>query len=126
VYRPAFLDHLVHPRAQGSLEGATHRGEAEDAACGDALALDLLVRDGRIVDARFRARGCPGAIAVGSAMASLLPGRPASVDAVAPSEIEEALGEVPPAKRHALRLATVTLRRALDGPARSNGPGSGR
>jgi nitrogen fixation NifU-like protein len=116
VYSPAFLDHLTRPRAQGRLEGATHRGEAQDAACGDRLALDLAVRDGRVVDARFRVEGCPGAIAVGSALASLLPGRAASADAVTAREIEAALGGVPPAKRHALRLAASALSAATSSP----------
>ena len=119
MYAPAFLDHLTHPRSQGTLPNATHRGEAEDSACGDRLSLDLVVDvgpgGGTIRDARFRVVGCPGSIAVGSALASLLPGRPATEGAVSPAEIEALLGSVPPAKRHALRLATEALRAALRG-----------
>jgi nitrogen fixation NifU-like protein len=113
AYSAAFLDHLERPRAQGTLEGATHRGEATDATCGDRLSLDLVVDDGVVRDARFRVEGCPGAIAVGSALASLLPGRRAGIACVGPDELERALGGVPPAKRHALRLATATLSAAL-------------
>jgi NifU-like protein len=113
MYSPSFLDHLARPRGQGRLERATHRADASEEACGDRLELDLAVAQGAIVEARFRAQGCPGAIAVGSALASLLPGRPARAGAVTPQEIEAALGGVPPAKRHALRLATLVLRRAF-------------
>ena len=116
VYPPAFLDHLTNPRGQGSLPGATHRGEGEDPVCGDRLALDLAVEGGTIRDARFRVRGCPGAIAVGSALATLLPGRAAAGDPVPPAEIDACLGGVPLAKRHALRLATETVRAALRAP----------
>jgi nitrogen fixation NifU-like protein len=115
VYAKAFLDHFEHPRNQGSLERATHRGEAEDAACGDRLAFDLSVADGVVTDARFRVQGCPGAIAVGSAYTVLLVGRAARPDAVTNEEVERLLEEVPRVKRHALRLATAALRAALAG-----------
>jgi NifU-like protein involved in Fe-S cluster formation len=116
AYSARFLDHLTRPRAQGRLEDATHRGEAEDETCGDRLSLDLRVEGGVVADARFRVVGCPGAIAVGSALAALLPGRPAAEDAVPAAALEAECGGVPPAKRHALRLATQALRAALSSP----------
>ena len=44
----AFLDHFQRPRGLADLPGATHRGEASDAACGDRMWLDLEVRDGLV------------------------------------------------------------------------------
>ena len=114
MYAKAFLDHFENPRLRGSLPDATHRGEAEDAACGDRLWFDLRVEGGVVRDARFRVQGCPGAIAVGSAVASLLVGRPARPDAVDAAEVERLLEEIPPVKRHALRLAASALRSALE------------
>jgi nitrogen fixation NifU-like protein len=113
MYSAAFLQHFEHPRGQGRLADATHSACVDDAACGDELELDLRVEDGRIDDARFRVRGCPGAIAVGSALATLLPGRPAAPDAVSRAELDEALGSVPATKRHALRLGVNALAAAL-------------
>jgi NifU-like protein involved in Fe-S cluster formation len=111
AYSARFLDHLVRPRLQG-----THRGAAEDPACGDRLALDLFVAGGVVTDARFRVLGCPGSIAVGSALATLLVGRPARPDAVPAADLETEVGGVPPAKRHALRLAADALAAALSSP----------
>jgi NifU-like protein involved in Fe-S cluster formation len=116
VYHPAFHDHFHAPRGQGDLPGATHRGEARDPACGDWMALALCVEAGTVRAARFRVAGCPGAIAVGSALASLLPGRVAEATAVPTAELEATLGEVPALKRHALRLAQAALEAALAGP----------
>jgi NifU-like protein involved in Fe-S cluster formation len=113
MYSPAFQDHFLHPRGQGDLPQATHRGEATDPACGDWMALALCVEGDRVAEARYRVRGCPGAIAVGSALMTLLPGRPATPDAVADAELEGALGEIPRMKRHALRLARAALAEAL-------------
>jgi hypothetical protein len=108
-----YLDHFRAPRGQGSLQDATHRGAARDAACGDELELDLRVEGGRVAAARFRVRGCSGAIAVASALATLLPGRPARPGAVPREELEAELGAVPAAKRHALRLAAAALAAAF-------------
>lgn len=116
AYSSAFLDHMTRPRNQGALSAPTHRGQVEDASCGDLLSLDLAVEGGVVRDARFRVRGCPGSIAAGSALAHLLPGRRASADAVPSSEIESCLGGVPPAKRHALHLAQEALKAALGSP----------
>lgn len=117
MYHPDFLDHLQSPRGQGRLAGATHRGAAENDACGDRLWLDLRVEAGVIREARMRVQGCPGAIAVGSALATVLPGRPASADAIDVGDLVTLLGEVPRAKRHALRLGLDTLRDALGAAA---------
>ena len=109
TYHPTFLDHFEHPRNQGSLEAATHRGSAVDDACGDRLTLDLEVQEGRIRAARFRVQGCMGAIAVGSVLTELLPGRPFPHPDVDRAGLADALGDVPRAKRHALRLALAAL-----------------
>jgi nitrogen fixation NifU-like protein len=116
AYSPAFLDHLTHPRSQGWLAAGTHRGEAVDGVCGDRLTLDLEVREGVVRAARFRVEGCPGAIAVGSALAALVPGRAAQIEAVTPPELEAALGGIPSAKRHVLRLAIETWKATLRTP----------
>ena len=116
AYSPAFLEHLTHPRSQGRLEGATHRGEAVDGVCGDRLRLDLEVVGGAVRAARFRVEGCPGAIAVGSALATLAVGRAALPGAVTAAELETSLGGVPGAKRHALRLGTEAWKAALGAP----------
>lgn len=113
MFPAAYLDHFEHPRNQGTLDDATHRGQGEDPACGDRLWLDLRVRDGVIAAARFRVQGCSGSVAAGSALAALLEGRPARADAVTRSEIDDVLGGIPASKRHALRLAERVLAAAL-------------
>ena len=118
-YSDAFLDHFQSPRGLGDLDdpaAATHRGAASDAACGDRLWLDLCVEAGRIRDAAYRVEGCAGAIAAGSALVTLLPGRSAAADAVSREELETVLGGVPGAKRHALGLALRVWRATLDAP----------
>ncbi len=118
AYSARFLSHLTSPRSQGSLPDATHRGEAEDETCGDRLSLELRVVGGVVAEARFRVVGCPGAIAVGSALATLAPGRKSDHDAIRTEDLEAEVGGVPPVKRHALRLALFAWRAALRGEGR--------
>ncbi|MFO0931552.1 MAG: iron-sulfur cluster assembly scaffold protein [Planctomycetota bacterium] len=113
---PAYLDHARAPRAVGEVARTTHAADVEDAVCGDRLALSLRVEGGAVVEARQRVTGCHGAVAAGSALATLLPGREARPDAVTAADLDAALGGVPGAKRHALRLATDALRAALHAP----------
>lgn len=121
AYSERFLAHLASPRSQGALPDATHRGEAEDETCGDRMALDLRIAGGIVAEAKFRVTGCPGAIAVGSALACVLPGRKSDPGALRSEDLEAEVGGVPPAKRHALRLALSAWRNALGGEVRGAG-----
>jgi len=107
--------HFLQPHGQGGLAHPTHAATASDPACGDELSLELAVDAGVIEDARFRVRGCSGAIAVGSALATLLPGRPARLDALRREDLEAELGALPSSKRHVLRLGLRVLEAALQG-----------
>ncbi len=113
MYAETYLDHFRNPRGQGSLAHPTHSGSSVDSVCGDELTLDLAISDGKIVEARFRVRGCSGAIVVGSVLTTLLPERAAAPDCVTREEIEEALGGVPRGMRHASRLGVNTVAAAL-------------
>ena len=115
MHSDAYLRHFRDPQGQGSLPEATHSATVTDPACGDELTLDLEVEAGSIRAARFRVRGCSGAIAVGSALATLLPGRTAAATAVTRDELDAELGGVARAKRHALRLGLHALTAALQG-----------
>ena len=99
MHSDAYLRHFREPHGQGSLADATYTATVTDPACGDELALDLEVRDGRIVGARFRVRGCSGAIAAGSALVTLLPGRAAEAGAVTREDLDRELGGVARATR---------------------------
>ena len=108
-----FERHFLHPHGQGALDDATHEATVTDPACGDELSLDLRVAAGAIEAARFRVRGCSGAIAAGSALVTLLPGRPARAGALTREELDAELGGVPAGKAHVLRLALRALAAAL-------------
>lgn len=111
--RTPYERHFLEPQGQGGLDDATHGATVTDPACGDELTLELRVVGAVIEAARFRVRGCSGAIAAGSALVTLLPGRAARPHAVSREDVARELGAVPAGKRHVLRLAVSALEAAL-------------
>ncbi len=113
-----FEEHLRQPQGRGNVPADAHSGAAGGAACGDLVAL-ALVLDGRCVaEAGFDASGCGAAIAAGSAAVALVTGRPL-LDAarIGPREIADELGGLSPGKLHAAELAADALHRALGAAA---------
>ncbi len=115
---PQFLDHARNPRHVGLLAEATHAVRAIDNVCGDEFNLQLIVKDNVIVDAAYRVRGCSGAVALGSALCVALQQR--ATVACTREELEQAIaaliGDVPAAKKHALRLVTTSAVRCVASP----------
>jgi len=114
VYPPLLLDHFEHPRNVGELPDATAIAQIENPACGDVLKLSLKIVDGRIAEARFRAKGCVPAIACGSALTELVVGRLlAEAKQVSREAVAAAVGGLPEASTHAGQLAVEALAAAL-------------
>lgn len=123
----ALREHLVSPRNVGEPEGGfSHRGEALNGACRDHLVIYLAGDDqGRVVRAGFRAKGCPAAMAMASAVTDLLVDLPLDgpLAQQASARLAEAFGEPAPLHRHALALVTEALD-GLSAVSRSHSPRS--
>jgi nitrogen fixation protein NifU and related proteins len=121
VYSAELLDHFQNPRNAGVIEGADAAARLENPACGDVLELSLRLVDTklegkRIVEIRFRAKGCVAAMGCGSALTELVVGK--TVDEARRVSREELIGKVgglPPASEHASYLAMDTLAALLRG-----------
>jgi nitrogen fixation NifU-like protein len=114
MYSPQLLDHFEHPRNAGEVSNPDASAQVENPACGDVLKLTLHVKDGRIVDIRFRAKGCVPAMACGSAVTDLVKGRTVEhARSLRPEDVMEAVGGLPEASSHASHLAIDALGAAL-------------
>jgi nitrogen fixation NifU-like protein len=114
MYSAAVLDHFKNPRNAGELPNATATVEVSNPVCGDVLQLAARVENGRISEARFKAKGCVSSVACGSYLTETLAGMsiPEAVE-IAPEQIAEALGGLAPATMHAAQLAVDALRELL-------------
>jgi len=115
LYNPTVLDHFLNPRNVGDVPEPDARGQAGEPACGDTMRLSLRIKNGKIVDARFRTLGCAAAIASSSMATELLKGRTlGEARHFSNQEIVAALGGLPPAKIQCSVLAAQALRAALE------------
>jgi nitrogen fixation protein NifU and related proteins len=114
MYSAQLLDHFQNPRNVGEIADANAGAEIENPACGDVLRLTLKTANGRIVEAKFKAKGCVAAIACGSAITELLVGKTLSdAQNLRREQLISAAGGLPPASAHAVQLALDALSGAL-------------
>jgi NifU-like protein involved in Fe-S cluster formation len=115
MYSQKLLDHFHHPRHVGEISNATAVVEVSNPACGDLMKLWAVVRDGRLLDVKFKVAGCVPAVACGSWLAETIIGKPLNeITGLTPDQIEAGLGGLPPASKHAALLALESLNRLLE------------
>lgn len=114
MYSEKVLDHFHHPRNLGEIEQPTAVVEVTNPVCGDLIKLGAVVRDGKIVQARFKTVGCIPAVACGSWVTEMMLGKAvAELEVITPEQIEAAVDGLPSASRHAAVLAADALKRLL-------------
>ncbi len=105
VHSERLLEHFRNPRNVGQLPPPAISVDVTNPACGDLLRLSALFQDGKVVEARFQVRGCTASIAAGSALSEWMIGKTrAELLALKAETIDEALGELEPASKHAAAL----------------------
>lgn len=105
MHSEQFLDHFRNPRNVGQLPPPAATVELSNPACGDILRLSARFEDGHVAEARFQVRGCAASIAAGSALSEWMHGKTrAQLLDLAPGVIEQALGGLQPASKHAAVL----------------------
>jgi len=114
MYSDQVLDHFHHPRNVGEIEHPTAVVETTNPACGDLMKLWARVEDGVIVEVKFKAAGCVPAVACGSWLTERIKGAVRyKLTQIASDQIEEGLGGLPAASRHAAVLASDALHQLL-------------
>jgi nitrogen fixation protein NifU and related proteins len=109
------LDHFKNPRHAGELENADADVEVTNPVCGDTMRLSACIKDGRIAEAKFLARGCVTSIACGSVVAQKMQNAsPADLALITPEEVSRLLGGLPPATFHGAQLACDALATLLE------------
>jgi len=125
MYSNQLLDHFHHPRNVGEIADATMVVESTNPACGDLMKLWAVVKDGMIVDARFKVAGCVPAAACGSWLTERIKGKPVTeLAALMPDQIDAGLGGLAAASKHAAVLACDALKQLLERVKEASPPGS--
>jgi nitrogen fixation NifU-like protein len=122
MYSAELLDYFAHPRNPGQVDRPDAAATLENPACGDILELSLKISGGRILEARFRAKGCVPSMACGAALTELIAGKTIEqARRLGREEIIKAVGGLPQTSIHASHLAVDVLRAALQGRGTESG-----
>ena len=115
MHTPQVTKHFENPRNIGTIPDADGTSIIGSAASGEMLKLTLKIEDETVVSAKFRAFGCPTAIASGSILTELVTGR--KIDhalEITALHISNALGGLPAAKLRYAILAQEALKTAIE------------
>lgn len=114
MYSDRLLDHFQNPRNVGELPPPAVTVEVSNPACGDILRLSARFEQDRIVEARYKVRGCTASIAAGSALTECLTGKTrAEIASIRASMIEDAVGGLAAESKHAAILCVDGVKMLL-------------
>ena len=120
-YSENVLDHFSNPRNVGEIENASGVGTVGNAKCGDIMRMYLDIRDGVILDAKFKTFGCGAAVATSSMATELVIGKTVEEALLVTNKaVMEALDGLPPVKVHCSLLAEEAIHAALWDYAQKN------
>jgi nitrogen fixation NifU-like protein len=116
MYPARLLDHFQNPRNVGELPAPAVTVEAANPACGDILRLSVRFENDAVAEARYKVRGCTASIAAGSALTEWMLGKSRDeLAAFQPALVEEAVGGLPAASKHAAVLCGDAIQALLRG-----------
>ena len=114
-YSEKVMEHFRNPRNVGEIENPDGIGHVGNPVCGDIMELYIKVKDGNIVDAKFKTFGCGAAIATSSMVTEMVKGK--SIEEalkISNKAVVEALDGLPPVKMHCSVLAEEALKSAIE------------
>lgn len=115
LYSKKVMDHFKNPRNVGEMENPDGVGHVGNPVCGDIMELYIKVKDGIIVDARFKTFGCGAAIATSSMVTEIVKGKSIKEALkISNKVVVEALDGLPAVKMHCSVLAEEALKSAIE------------
>jgi nitrogen fixation NifU-like protein len=115
MYSAKVMDHFTNPRNVGDMPDADGIGTEGNPTCGDVMQIFIKVKDGRIVDAKFKTFGCGAAIAVSSMVTEMVKGK--TLDealAISKETVANELDGLPAQKMHCSNLGADALKKAIE------------
>ena len=115
LYSEKVMEHFKNPRNVGEMEDPNGVGHVGNPVCGDIMELYIKVKDGIIIDAKFKTFGCGAAIATSSMVTEMVKGK--SIEEalkISNKAVVEALDGLPPVKVHCSVLAEEALKSAIE------------
>jgi len=115
IYREKLLDHYNNPRNYGELAKATASSKLENVSCGDAISMQLQLKDKHLQDIKFTGEGCAIAIAAASILSEYAKGKDVNfLQKLSLAELLELMNvQLTPSRLKCASLSLDTLKKAL-------------
>jgi len=114
MYSERVMEHFKNPRNVGEIPDADGVGTVGNPVCGDLMTVYIKVKDGIIVDVKFKTFGCAAAIATSSMVTEMAKGRKLEEALkITRGDVAENLDGLPPIKMHCSNLSADALHAAI-------------
>lgn len=114
MYTPQVNDHYENPRNVGTIADADGTATIGSPNSGEMVKLTLKITDNVVAAAKFRAFGCPTAIASASVLTELVIGTHISeAEKITADQLSEVLGGLPEDKQRYADTAEKVLKNAI-------------
>lgn len=111
MHSERLLSYFRNPEHAGELAAPAVTADVTNPACGDMLRLSAHFENDRVAQARFLTRGCTASIAASEALAEWMTRKTiAELETLTVSTIEDAVGGLEPASKHAAVLCVDALK----------------
>jgi nitrogen fixation NifU-like protein len=115
LYSEKVMDHFRNPRNVGEIPDADGVGTVGNPVCGDLMTMYIKVKDGKIMDIKFKTFGCGAAIATSSMTTELAKGKTLEeASKITRADVAESLDGLPAQKMHCSNLAADALKAAMN------------
>ncbi|MCS7249535.1 MAG: Fe-S cluster assembly scaffold protein NifU [candidate division WOR-3 bacterium] len=122
MYSEKVMEHFLNPRNVGEIPDADGIGEVGNPVCGDMMTFYIKVRDGILVDVKYKTFGCGAAIAVASMVSEMAKGKKIEEALKITNEmVAKELGGLPPHKMHCSNLGADALHKAIENYLKKKG-----
>ncbi len=114
-YSDKVIEEFRNPKNMGEIENPDGVGQVGNPTCGDVMWIYIKVKDGILVDVKFKTFGCVAAIATSSKITQLVLNKPIEEALkITNKAVAEALDGLPPIKMHCSLLAEEGIKAAIE------------
>ena len=115
IYSSLIKSRYHHPLNAGKLSNPTHTAEHLNPLCGDEIKVYLNIKDGKIKDISYEARGCMISIAAASVLSEYIKGKSlAEIKKITKKEMDRLLGvTISRAREACSTLGLIAIQKTL-------------
>jgi NifU-like protein involved in Fe-S cluster formation len=103
-----------NPKNAGALKNYNSVGKAGDPECSDVIEMFIIFENDKIIDAKFKVFGCPGAVSTTDAFIDMIKGKTIDeASKISEDDISDNLGGLPTSHMHCSNLPIEAFRDAV-------------